>query len=227
MSDHDCPSDLLLERALAGDLAAPQTHQLETCARCKARLAEMRRDGDAYMASEAADVVRSEISGREKGRSPRLVWWSAAVPLALAAAWIIFSRPPHPAELAAKGAPTVEIFVGQGETAVPWKGAPLAEGDKIQLSWTSPRPGFVCVIGREGSGETVQWFPTGDRAVRVEAGVTTLGDSLRFDPPFHGVVHVFVAEASFDIPPLVRAIRDGEEPHFPGDAHTILIPKAP
>jgi hypothetical protein len=83
------------------------------------------------------------------------------------------------------------------------------------------------VIGREDTGATVRWFPADDQASRLEPGTRTIGDSLRFDPPFSGTIYVLVAEAPFSTRPLEDAIRENREPAFPGKTLELRVPRNP
>jgi len=229
-----CPHDFTLERHLAGELPveSDESKHVTTCPLCSERLDRMRADGAAYMASPAADGVRRElasVSRRKSAPSWQMVAWSVAAPLAAAAAWLALARtrPPDASDLTSKGAATVQLMVGHEGAIVPWSGASLAKGDRLQLSWTSSVPRYVAVIGREDSGATERWFPPDAHAARLEAGTRAFGDSLRFDPPFHGTVYVLVGDAPFDTAPLEAAIRDHREPVFPGRTSILAIPQAP
>ncbi len=184
------------------------------------------------MGSEAAEAVRRELAARarETRSTKRRVraswWWTAVAPVAAAAVWLLLYRAP-PGDLAAKGAATVEILVAHGGEVAPWAGEALVAGDRIQLSWTSGRAGYVAVVGRDDTGEVTRWFPVTDTALRLEPGARTFGDSLRFDPPFRGTVYVFVADGPFSLSPLEAAIRERRDPAFLGQAQKLRVPRTP
>jgi hypothetical protein len=226
-----CPPDLLLEQHLAGELPPGSRHaeHVRTCERCVARLDAMRVEGAAYMHSEAAGALRRELARREtrQARRRRSAWWfSAAAPLAAAVVWALVMRtkPPHERDLVPMGSGTVELLVGHGGDVAPWTGGPLVPGDVIQLAWTSIKPGYVLVIGREDTGAMERWFPPGDSAGRLEPGMRPFGDSLRFDPPFRGAVYVFMADHAFLAAPEEAAIREGREPSFSGETVKLRVP---
>jgi hypothetical protein len=237
MSDtsETCPPDFTLERHLAGELAAdsPEGAHVATCSSCATRLSAMRAEGAAYMQSDDANAVRKALAAKPSApsvRSRAAWWWTVAAPIAAAAVWLALYRPPTPNDLAAKGAPTVELLVGHAGQVAPWNGAALAAGDPLQLSWTSSRAAYVAVIGREEQGttaETTKWFPGEDAAPRLEPGTRTFGDSLRFDPPFHGTVYIFIADAPFSTAAVEAALREGQKPTFAGETHKLHIPRAP
>lgn len=224
-----CPPDLILERHLAKDLSpdSPHAAHVSACSLCKGRLVRMVSEGDAYMRGDAAMRLRRLLAEQDRSvrRRRSVLWWGAAAPLAAAAAWIALVRSPAPDDSVAKGSGKVELLVGHAGQVAPWSGGALAQGDPLQLSWTSARAGYVAVIGREDEGETARWFPEDDRATRLDPGTRTLGGSLRFDPPFAGTIYVLVGQRAFPTGPLEAAIREGREPAFPGETTKLRVPR--
>jgi hypothetical protein len=217
-----CPPDPILELYLAGELpfgSLSRVH-VSSCPRCAARLEQMKRDGDAYLESESARAVAQRLrrlEPRKAGRRLAFAGWGAILPLAAAAMWLLLFRTPVTPDLHAKGAGAVSLVVDHGGAVAPWNGRPLSPGDILQLSWTRADAAFVAVIGREDREAPVRWFPEkAALAERLPAGTRSFGDGMRFDPPFHGAVYVFISDRPFATDALEAALREGREPEFVG-----------
>jgi hypothetical protein len=167
----ECLSDLLLDRLVAGEIADPaeaQTH-LASCPRCAERKAEL-------------DRVRAEVSERPVPRAlarafagkprRRLRPWQPALAagLAAAAATVILLRPapapppprsPEYTGTRAKGGGAhFQLYVRHGDTTrAALSGEVVAPGDTLQLSCSSPEPGFVAVLSRDGAGTVSVYVP--------------------------------------------------------------------
>jgi len=161
-----CPSDLKLEGFLLDPGASPDTPHVETCARCAARLAEMRRQGDEFMQYVfPATVERIEAAaGRRPGWS--LAGWFAPVPaLAAAAAILLMARPSAPPEdyLAAKGGNTIGLAVflqkGAGEARSARDGEVVPASASVRFKIRPARPCRLWVVSVDASGQVSRLFP--------------------------------------------------------------------
>jgi hypothetical protein len=123
------PSEMEFDLALVDNPGAPFTEHLAACERCRVRLERLRAEQSAFRDGDeprrAARILHSRL---QPGRR-----WLAFPALAAAAAVALLLLMPRPA-IREKGGPAIALFVKRGD-AVPfrWEGAPLEEGDAVQL----------------------------------------------------------------------------------------------
>jgi hypothetical protein len=125
-----CPSELALERHLLEPEGSPLQPHVDGCPRCLARLAEMRRQGEAFQQY----VYPSTAAAVEAAAQPRrftLRRWLLAVPaLAAVAVAVLLLRPAAPPDdyLGVKGSGLgLTVFVQEGGA-----GRPLKSGEAVR-----------------------------------------------------------------------------------------------
>lgn len=227
MTASRCPSDFTLERHLAGEVAPddPVTAHVTSCERCAARLAEMRQQGDGYLASPAADRVRELLRDGEKGRGGaggklyRLFGPLLLAALSLGAVVLVLRAPRDGGEssgldLVPKGQAELLLWVDGPSGASPLDGDSVPADTKIQCGLLSPDAGFVAAFVQDGDGR-VRLFPDGREPLTYSPGTNApLGPSFRADP---GTVTVslYFAREPFDVAALEVALERGA-PAFDG-----------
>lgn len=173
MSDHI--SDLRWDQLLAGELSAEARTEAEThargCERCKARLAELTAEREAFRFRAPPAALR---------RPARGLRWTMPIAGVLAAAAIalLILRPrgepaDEPGELR-KGGGTIELllFAGQPERLTPLldRGQMFA-GDLLQAGYSSPVDGYGTVLSLDGAGNASAYVPAvGTAMVLLPAG---------------------------------------------------------
>jgi hypothetical protein len=161
-----CPSDLKLEAFLLDPGASPVKPHVESCARCAARLAEMRRQGDEFMQY----VFPATVGRIEAAAGPRPAWslarWFAPLPaLAAAAAILLMARPEAPPEdyLAAKGGNTIGLAVflqkGAGEARPARDGEVVSASAAVRFKVRPSRPCRLWVVSVDAAGQVSRLFP--------------------------------------------------------------------
>jgi hypothetical protein len=196
-----CPSSLVLDRLLAGELppgeAAEVTAHAAACDVC-ARRVTTRRAGFAAFPGVDAGALQARIAARARPPAPALVGLRraaiglvrrgprsvAAASVAAAAvavavlATVVAPRPPgEPSEetVAVKGGPALHVYRLRDERAeeVP-SGTRVAPGDRLRFVVDLPAAGTVAIVGVERSGRLyTAWPPPGTDVgeARREGGV--------------------------------------------------------
>jgi hypothetical protein len=197
-SEH-CPSDLLLDRWLAGELtpaeARAQEGHLASCAFCESRraaLLEARRRfaGEAPSFASLAAAARAAPHSAPAPRSgpvPRsrrtasLRWLAGGCGLAAAALLALAIGEPWRASPSdgidtfgtrTKGGPASLGWVVQRGERV-FAGRPeqrLHPGDAVRFTITAHEPVFVAVLGLDAGGKPSVYYPDAERLARVEPG---------------------------------------------------------
>jgi len=226
------PPELILERVLRGEsLAAPWPAHLEGCAECARRLAEMRQEDARYRATPqaqrlAARLREGPLTPRRPGRAAWLAVLVPSVTVALVAVLWIHSTHQESGFTAKGGG--LEASVGREGRVAAWDGAPLRNGDVLQLAWSSGKAGYLAVMVREVDGRVTTVFPPqGDSAGAIEAGPhQPLGGSLRVDGRPLEVVALF-ADRPFALASLRAALGRGAPLEFSGRRQTLKLPGTP
>lgn len=232
----ECPSELALDRLMAGELAegaasAARTH-LDGCARCATRMAAFAADRDAFRA-DTPPLVRPAAPAPARPWTERLRRWFLPVGgLAVAAAAVILflvlprggEQEPGDGGTRIKGSERLGVYVKRGEVV-----SRLASGDVVHPSdelvftTTTSVPRFVVVIGRttldEGGGSISPVFPDAESAVEVPAGVDAplpggfeLDDEVLRTEEFFG----FFCDRAVLVAELSRALVGRGEPRVEG-----------
>ncbi len=172
------PSYLALDRAALGDRTLELEAHLASCTTCRQYLEGLEHP---HATMSFADVEQRIQRMRS---ATRRRWW-AAVPLAAAACALLFALSPKPpaAEeptlyVAAKGLPTVWIYVKRGATTQLWDGkSALHGGDRIRLKVDADGFRHVEVYSVPASNQATQLY-----AGKLLPGqVTTLPDAWEID----------------------------------------------
>jgi hypothetical protein len=161
-----CPSDLKLEAFLLDPGASPVKPHVETCARCAARLAEMRRQGDEFMQYVFPATLEAVEAAAAGTRRRRLAGWFAPIPaLAAAAAILIVARPDAPPDdyLAVKGSNTIGLAVflqkGGGEARSARDGEVVPAAAAVRFKVRPSRPCRLWVVSVDAAGQVSRLFP--------------------------------------------------------------------
>jgi hypothetical protein len=236
-----CPSDYQLDLWLAEELTprdqVPLRLHLASCAHCTARLerasAEQERlpQQRPLPASPAAEILAPVVPLRPRRRPARwFVPGGAGLAMAAGVA-LLLARGEPPARSAApttrsKGGFQVDFVVARAgaRDLEPHAGQPAAvqqsgqrdaevrPGDRIQLLYSSPRPGHLAVLGRDGSGATAIYYPAGGAPEPVPAGQRVpLSHSIALDAvPGQERLYVLFCTAPVALEPLrARLAGDG------------------
>jgi hypothetical protein len=216
-----CPSDLSLDRWLAGELspaeARAQEDHVASCAFCESRraaLLETRRNFAreappfASLAAAAQAPPHSAAPGSgplPRRRSASLRWLGGGFALAAAALIAVAVGEPWRAPrnddvgTRTKGSPaSVGWVVRRGERV--FAGRPeqgLRPGDGVRFTIMAREPVFVAVLGLDASGRTSVYYPDGSELTRVEAGSNPLPAAIELDatPGDERVYAVFCGSA--------------------------------
>jgi hypothetical protein len=236
-----CPSDLQLDRLLAGDLREGERSELNAhlagCAACRTRRDDFDARRAAYLQATpnfgalaarvgAAGGRRRPERGSPRGRSALWALAAAAVALlALRAALGGDQPPPHsatpadraPQETRVKGGPDLGYFVKRGERVVAGEpGRALRPGDRVRFTVTSERAQQFALFNRDGRGATV-YYPSGQRSAAIAAGkAVPLDFSVELDD-YVGVERVLgvFCERPFELEPVRRSFDGPAQPSAP------------
>ncbi len=214
-----CPSELVLDRLVVGELA-DSAHDgvrdhVSGCARCTGRLDE-RKAIAATFASDVGLEMRVAAAQRAVGGPRRRATWIAAAGAVAAAAvvLIVVVRRPQGGEeqggtpgIRTKGGLSLGLVAkhldGQIESVT--SPATLAPGEAIELEISTKTAGFVAVVSVDAAGVVSTYAAP----QRLEAGARQLLDgSIVLDETL-GVERLFAVEcpATFAIEPVVAAAR--------------------
>jgi hypothetical protein len=173
-----CASDLELDELANGDVAGQPKEQtlrvhLETCARCRARLA-------AFAAVEPPAQ-----------RAPRRRWALAALGAAAVAAVIALVARPHDGPASAdgertKGALALTVYVKRASGAIDTvdREGELHEGDELRFTLTASAPGHAVVLGLDAAPSVTVYAPSTPAAAAIPidtAGSVALPGSIVAD----------------------------------------------
>jgi hypothetical protein len=172
-----CTSDLRFDAWLAGELEAAAQAELSAhvagCARCRERQQRITAERAAFAASPRAATpgwLQSERAAAP-GRRQAVVGGSVAV--ALAAAVVLALIPLHePDGVRVKGGDQLSYFVKRGDAVQ--RGARkqrVRPGDKLRFAYTALAPRYLAIVSLDAAEQVSVYYPTGERAARVEPGV--------------------------------------------------------
>lgn len=164
-----CPSDLALEICLLAPARSEIADHVARCAACTARLEQMRRDGDVferdvYPATVAA-VVEAARPARTtpRARGPR--WVRVAIPLAAAAALVVFwiARERRPAGVRDFH---LAVYVEAPNGARPvGDGAEIPADARLRFEVEPRSPCCLWVLSVDATGDIARLYPPkGDAA---------------------------------------------------------------
>lgn len=162
-----CLSEYALERLRLGELVGDSRETARAhvgfCARCSA-IADQ-------LAGAAASLPPRRPSAEHPRRLRRLRLGAAGGALAVAAACLIVWARLGPGdegagEVRLKGGVRLGFFVRHREQVRPGlPGERVAAGDALRFTVTTPKPGWVAVLSRDGAGRGSIYYPTDGRAM--------------------------------------------------------------
>ena len=158
MSAH--PSFLQLDRVALGSADPEVAAHIQGCENCRAHLGRVQQ-------SPPIPAWVGELSKTKQRRT----WWLGGLGACAAgiAVLLMIRTPQQPADVGAKGAPSVAVYVKRGESVSLWDGrAPFAPGDALRLKISPQGFGRIAVASIQKDGIT-----------ELYAGpVTTRGESM-------------------------------------------------
>ncbi len=175
-----CPTELELEAYLLGPAGSRLEPHVETCARCREQLEEMRRLGEEFRREVFPATVDAVVERSTGRRVPR--WFLVAAPLAAAAAVLLFVRGvPPPGYLGVKGgglALTVFVQGAEGARAVA-DGQAIPAGAAVRFQVRPERACRLWIVSVDGAGQVSRLFPaSGEVASSVAAGGALPGGAV-------------------------------------------------
>lgn len=190
------PSELALERHAVAELPSGERAALElhlgACARCQARLAELRAD-DARFAAELGSgpaLERALAALSAEAAPPRRRWRAAAaaagaMAMAAALALALWPSPPREFDGRSKGGGVLLEVVRRtpgGDQA--WLGDEqrVHPGDAIRFRVRSPAAGYLAVLGLDARGVVSVYAPEAEAMSAIAARQpVTLDGSIVLD----------------------------------------------
>ena len=172
----DCLSDQRLDAKVAGEsLVGPELHHVESCERCRSRLALF----EAARTSSAGNVARLVAAAAARQHPERRslfrpVWLGAAGAAALAAAVVVLLRPPVTPDdgIRLKGASLRFVVQRDGVVSPGRTGDVVRAGDALRFVVTLGEPRYLLLVGLGARDEASAWFPyNGEASERLGAGV--------------------------------------------------------
>jgi len=169
-----CPSDLALEKLLLDPASAALQPHLAACARCQARLAEMRRQGEDFQRF----VFPATVGAIEEAAARRPAWdflrWLTPLPaLAAAAAVVLVVGPGAPdvdyTGLKGGNSMGLAVFLQGGSGPHPARdGEVVAASAAVRFKVRPARPCRLWVLSVDATGQVSRIFPTeGEGGVEV------------------------------------------------------------
>jgi hypothetical protein len=172
-----CPSELELESYLLAPARSRVAGHVETCSRCAAQLAEMRRLGDEFR-REVFPLTVDAVVERSVRRpwAPRwLLVLAPAVAAAAVAGVLLVPRPPADYVGAKGGGLGFTVYVSDaGGTRAARDGEAVAARAPIRFQ---VKPAGACrlwVVSVDGTGAVSRLYPVAGEAVDVGASAETL-----------------------------------------------------
>ena len=235
-------TDLELERQLAGDLPAERGFDTTATDADRARLAELRAEHEAFLRTVDVDNEVRRIQQRvaRAAPEPRRVWWKWLAPagalVAAAVVLVVVRRGDPPTQpdddIGVKGDEiSLIVHVQAGDTSRRLaSGDAVIPGDKIRFEVNAAKPGYVAVVGIDGSGALTVYHPgngTGpvafDPKARVLPGAIAL-DATPGDERFYALY----SEQPFAFDTVLPAIEQNQPlPPDISKAEVVLNKKLP
>ncbi len=182
-----CPSELALETYLfAPGPGEVETH-LAACAACKARVAEMQRQGDEFLQFVYPRTVEAVEKAVEASRNPWRRVFAVLVPaggLAAVAAMALLLTPEPPSSyLGAKGA-AMALQAWTGDPAGAREvldGASVPAASALRFRVVTSRRCSLWIVSVDGTGSVSRIFPAQGEPAVVEPGAGPLPGGAELD----------------------------------------------
>lgn len=217
-------TDLELERQLAGDLPAARQFDTQATDADRARLAELRAEHEAFLRSVDVDNEVRRIQQRVARAAPeKKVWWRWLAPagaLAAAAAVVLVllrrggEQPQKPDEddLQVKGDEISLVVHAQTESGSRrlTTGDDVAPGDRLRFEVNAAKPGYIAVVGIDGSGQLSIYHPgNGTGPIAFDPNARLLPGAIRLDAT-PGEEHFFAlySQAPFAFDTVMPALQE-------------------
>lgn len=170
-----CPSDLRLERHLMDPSTSDLSSHLSACEACRARLARMEADGEAFRRFVYPATVDAVTEAAGRRRAPAWIAALAAAGAAGALAVVLIGRPsPAPEYVGTKGdAIGFTAWLGSAEGARPLRdGDPVPPGAALRFQVRATGACRLWIVSADAGGTVSRIYPAeGDQgAVAPEAG---------------------------------------------------------
>jgi hypothetical protein len=199
----ECPSDLVLDELVAGELDGDARQAAEghvaACARCRdevaARTSGFARHPEADPRRMLA-AIRRGLDERPPS-SRRWRWLMGVVPAAAAAAVVlVVALRPSPPRIRAKGGAILHVFRLDGDHAAELvSGERVRPGDRLRFAVDLPAPGHVSVVGVQADGKLYRAWPLDDGVPTARAagrGQALPGAVALDDSPGHETLYLVV-----------------------------------
>ena len=206
-----CPSDLELEAFLLGRGPASAASHVGGCARCGARLDEMRRIGDEFR-REVFPATVDTVVARGRRRTSRRRWAFAIAPLSAAAAVaaiVLATRAPHDYVGAKGGGFSLTVFVQTADGA-----RAAADGEEVPASAAvrfrvqPARPCRLWVVSVDAAGQVSRLYPAaGDEPAGITSPGPLPGGAILDGRPGPERVFAVCSERPLPYPEVERAAR--------------------
>jgi hypothetical protein len=192
----DCVTDLGFDAWFAGEGSLAErarvTEHVRDCTRCGLRGELLERERAAFLAKAPTVAANAELARRSRAgkRVPRrhgASLWLGLSAVALVGVLGVLGSQLGSSTVSSggerlKGGAHAAFYVKRGtrvERGV--NGGTAYPGDQLRFTYSSERPAYLALFGRDQRAASV-YFPSGERAVRVESGRDVpLGFSLELD----------------------------------------------
>ncbi len=160
-----CPSDLALEKLLLDPSSTALKPHLDGCARCQARLAEMKRQGEHFHQFVFPATVGAIEEAAARRPAFDLVRWLAPLPaLAAAAAVVLLVGPGQPPDdyTGTKGGNSMglAVFLQSGGGTHPARdGEVVPASSSVRFKVRPARPCRLWVLSVDATGQVSRIFP--------------------------------------------------------------------
>ncbi len=209
--------DALLERYLAEavdpDLRAELDKILAESPGDRARLEALRADSAAFLFQHPPGPLLARLDAERKPASKWAWAFRLGPALALAATLAVFVVVRTEPERSVKGSIALAVYrqVPGGSQRVS-AGDRLAAGTVVRFEVRSTQSGYVCVLGKDSSGQVTVFHPYGaEEAGAYDPQAPLLSTAITLDStPGRERLFAIVAATSFRLEPVVAAVRSGK-----------------
>ena len=223
MPDERRFTDLELERSLVGDLSSARSAALTTEATeaDKARLGELEQEHAAFLSTVDVDAEVRRIEQRKERYKPearRPFWLRWLVPIgtlaAAAAALVLFLQSKKPAphgggdddDLRTKGDDVSLIIHGEAQPLL--NGDVITAGAKIRFEAQGAKPGYIAVVGIDGTQSTTVYYPYGAAEATAIGTERLLPGAIKLDAtPGDETFYALFSTKPFAIDAVLPAVR--------------------